>query len=109
MNATIESPTISGTPRRDSLGTASLALGVAGLLPLPGVVASVMAIALGLAAGVPDEHGRTRRSQSATAGIALGAASLVLFTVICTLVFVVLDYPMPHIATYHEPAACSCG
>src|SRR4051812_39424037 len=82
-----------------SLGTASVVLGVLGFLPVPGVLASVLAIALGVAARM-SEPTTQRTRQRATLGICLGAVSLTLLTAFCFVYFVLLGYPLPHIARY---------
>ena len=83
-----------------SLGTASMVLGVLGLLPIPGVLASVAAVALGLSTRMSDsatERGRQR----AAWGICLGGLSLAIFGGFCLVYFVLLGYPLPHITRYH--------
>jgi hypothetical protein len=76
---------------RHSLGTVALVLGVAGLLPIPGLVSAIGAVVCGhVAARDPDDnptHARTR--------VILGwlgiAAPLVFLFVYC----LVLGYPFP--------------
>jgi len=92
-----------GEPRRDALGTASLALGIAGFLPIPGLVASVMAVILGSLSGRLDADGRRRRSGVAVTGIVLGCVSIGLFLTICIVYFGVLGYPLPQIHRYQPP------
>jgi hypothetical protein len=88
----------------DGLGTASLALGVLGFFPIPGVFASLLAIVLGVAVHMSSTPASVASKQRATAGIALGATSLLLFIAFCVMYFGVLGYPLPHIAPYRpEP------
>lgn len=76
----------------DHLGTASLVLGVAGLLPVLPFVGSVAALVCGFLA---QTSGSTTERSRGSAGIALGwvgiAAPLVVLFVYC----VVLGYPFP--------------
>jgi Na+-driven multidrug efflux pump len=87
-------------PRRDSFGGAAVALGVLGFLPVPGVVASLLAIALGVtvrASASVTSHAR----QQANVAIVLGLVSVTLFGTFCFFYFVVLGYPLPHLAHNH--------
>jgi hypothetical protein len=70
----------------DTLGTISLALGVAGLLPLLPIIGSVAAIICGAVAG---------RGVRARVGIALGAFGLVAPLTVLFVYCVVLGYPFP--------------
>jgi hypothetical protein len=88
------------TVSQDGLGTASLALGILGFFPIPGVLASVVAIALGIAAYLGKTPASAAGKQRAMAGIALGAVSLLLFITFCVIYFGILGYPLPHIAPY---------
>jgi Domain of unknown function (DUF4190) len=103
----------SGTPDggadRDGLATASLVLGVAGFLPIPGLVASVSAVILGSLSGTRDADGTRRRSGAAVTGIVLGCISIGLFVVICIVYFGVLGYPLPQIHRYQPPAVTNCA
>jgi hypothetical protein len=88
------------TASYDGLGTASLALGLLGFLPIPGVFASVLAMVLGAIAHLTRGSAPADSRHRATAGIALGAASLFLFAGFCVVYFGVLGYPLPHITPY---------
>jgi hypothetical protein len=92
--------TASDEAKDASLGTASVVLGVLGFFPVPGVIASVLAIALGVAARLLEST-PPRGRQRATLGICLGTVSLVLFTAFCFMYFILLGYPLPHISRYH--------
>jgi uncharacterized protein DUF4190 len=92
--------TASDEAKEASLGTASVVLGVLGFFPVPGVIASALAIALGVVARL-SESATPRGRQRATLGICLGTVSLALFTAFCFVYFVVLGYPLPHISRYH--------
>jgi len=83
-----------------SLGTASLVLGILGFFPIPGMIASVLAVAVGLTARLSDSAS-TRTKQRATLGICLGVASVAIFGVFCFVYFTLLGYPLPHIHRYH--------
>ena len=87
----------------DGLGRSALVLGIASFLPIPGVIAAVLAIAVGAASGWRDESGRRRRSREGTTGIALGVASLCVFLAVCFVYFGILGYPLPQISHYHPP------
>jgi hypothetical protein len=77
--------------RSDSdLGTASLALGIAGLLPIPGFPAAVAAAICGWVARSRDD-----RSGRATAGLCLGLVGVLAPVVILFVYCVVLGYPFP--------------
>jgi hypothetical protein len=92
------------TASDQGLGTASLVLGVLGFFPIPGVLASVLAIVLGAIDHLTRSSSSASSKQRATAGIALGAASLLLFTAFCVVYFGILGYLLPHIAHYRpEP------
>jgi hypothetical protein len=95
--------------RRDGLATASLVLGIAGFLPIPGLVASVLAVILGSISGSRDADGTRRRSGAAVTGIALGCASIGLFLAICIIYFGILGYPLPQIHRYQPPSPTSCA
>jgi hypothetical protein len=95
--------------RRDGLATASLVLGIAGFLPIPGLVASVLAVILGSLSGSRDAEGTRRRSSAAVTGIALGCASIGLFLAICIIYFGILGYPLPEIHRYQPPSPISCA
>ena len=97
------------TPR-DGLATASLVLGVAGFLPVPGLAASVMAIVLGTLSGRRDADGRRRRNGAAVTGIVLGCVSIGLFLLLDVVYFGVLGHPLPQIHRYQPPVPshCSC-
>src|SRR5262245_53587755 len=89
-------PMIATPPQKQStMATASLVLGLAGLLPIPGLAGSIAALVCGYASlGTDDNRDRAR------AGIVLGwigvAAPLVFLFVYCVL----LGYPFP-IERYH--------
>jgi hypothetical protein len=85
----------------DGLATASMVLGMAAFLPIPGPAAGLIAIIVGIASGRTDNEGRRMRHRHATIGITLGAASLALLATVCLVYFVVLGYPLPHIGRYH--------
>ena len=97
-----------GGATRDGLATASLVLGIAGFLPVPGLAASVLAVILGSLSGTRDADGTRRRSGAATTGIVLGCISIGLFLVICIVYFGVLGYPLPQIHRYQPPSAGNC-
>jgi hypothetical protein len=94
---------------RDGLGTASLVLGIAGFLPIPGLAASVLAVILGSLSGTPAADGRRRRSSAAVTGIVLGCVSIALFITICIVYFGILGYPLPQIHRYQPPAISGCA
>jgi hypothetical protein len=59
----------------------------------------VLAIGLGLAARMSNAPtAQTRRR--ATLGIFLGGASVACFATFCFVYFIMLGYPLPHIARY---------
>jgi hypothetical protein len=84
----------------DGLAVASLILAVAGFLPIPGVLASVLAIVLGILSGDTGPDGRRRRSNAARAGIILASIAIGLFVAACIVYFGVLGYPLPRIHRY---------
>ena len=96
-------------PRRDGLAVASLILGIAGFLPIPGLAASVLAVILGALSGSKDADGRRHRSGAAVTGIVLGCVSIGLFLLICIIYFGVLGYPLPQIHRYQPPVPGSCA
>lgn len=73
-----------------SLATVSLVLGVAGLLPIPGLPAAVAAAICG---GVARSH--DRRCGRAAAGFWLGVIGVIAPLVALLVYFVVLGYPFP--------------
>jgi hypothetical protein len=99
--------TPNGGVSRDGLATASLVLGVAGFLPIPGLVASVFAVILGSLSGTRDADGTRQRSGAAVTGIVLGCISIGLFIVICVVYFGILGYPLPQIHRYQPPTVTS--
>jgi hypothetical protein len=94
---------------RDGLATASLVLGIAGFLPVPGLAASVSAVILGSLSGGPGGDGVRRRPPAAVTGIALGCIGIGLFVLICIVYFGVLGYPLPQIHRYTPPAPANCS
>jgi len=88
---------------RNGLGVASLVLGIAGFVPFPGVLASVLAIVLGRISGTQNANGNRSRSAAGTTGMVLGIVGLALFTAFCFTYFVVLGYPLPAIHRYQPP------
>jgi hypothetical protein len=79
----------------DALATASVILGVLGLLPIPGLPASVAAMVCGGIALARDG-----RSGRATAGLCLGVLGALLPIAFLVLYCGVLGYPFP-IHRYH--------
>lgn len=67
----------------DGLATASMVLGMAAFLPIPGPAAGLIAIIVGIASGRTDNEGRRMRHRHATIGITLGAASVALLATVC--------------------------
>jgi len=94
-------PATAVTNQPDGLATASMVLGMAAFLPIPGPPAALLAIIFGIVSGRTDNDGRRVRHRHATIGITLGAASLALLLTACFVYFVVLGYPLPHIGRYH--------
>ena len=96
----------------DGLATASMILGVASFLPIPGAAAGLVAVILGLASGLTSPGGKRVRHRQATIGITLGAISLGILVTLCFVYFVVLGYPLPHIGRYHPSSHhvgdCTC-
>ena len=84
----------------DGLAVASLILAIAGFLPIPGVLASVVAVVLGILSGDTGPDGRRRRSNTARAGIILASVAIALFVAACIVYFGVLGYPIPRIHRY---------
>jgi hypothetical protein len=84
----------------DGLAVASLTLAIAGFLPIPGLLASVVAVVLGVLSGETGPNGRRRRSGIARAGIILGLVAIGLFVTVGTVYFGILGYPLPHIHRY---------
>jgi len=91
LDSAVQTAPLAGT--RDGLGIASLILGVAGFLPVPGV--------LGWISGAPTEDGGRRRTGAGTTGLVLGIVGVALFGTICFVYFVVLGYPLPQIHRYY--------
>jgi hypothetical protein len=83
------------TRSESDLGTASLVLGIAGLLPIPGFPAAVAATICGWVA-----RSREDRSGRATAGLWLGVLGVLAPVVLLLIYCVVLGYPFP-IHRYH--------
>ena len=81
-------------------GAASLALGFAGFLPVPGVVASVLALVFGYLSHARSRAAGQEVSGLATAGIILGWVSIALFATFVVVYFVILGYPLPEIHRY---------
>jgi hypothetical protein len=81
------------TSTHASLGTVSAVLGGVGLLPIPGLAASLAALVCGLIAlrREPEPSERTR----ARAGAALGIVGVVLPLLALFVYCVVLGYPFP--------------
>jgi hypothetical protein len=99
VTTTTEDRTVaSGT--QDGLGTASLVLGILGFLPIPGVMASILAIVLGAATHLSGTNVSAAAKQRATIGIILGAVSVLILATICIIYFGILGYPLPHIEHY---------
>src|SRR5919199_6424398 len=94
-----------GEVPRDGLATASLVLGIAGFLPVPGIAASVLAVILGSLSGRRDADGRRRRNGAAVTGIVLGCVSIGLLLLIGIIYFGVLGYPLPQIHRYQPPTS----
>jgi hypothetical protein len=84
----------------DGLAVASVILAIAGFLPIPGVVASLVAVVLGVLSGDTDPDGQRRRSGTARAGIILALIAIGLFLTGCVVYFGILGYPLPHIHRY---------
>jgi hypothetical protein len=84
----------------DGLAVASLILAIAGFLPVPGALASLVAVVLGVLSGDTDPDGRRRRSGTARAGIILGLVAIGLLLIASTVYFGILGYPLPHIHRY---------
>ena len=99
---------VADTPR-EGLATASLVLGIAGFLPVPGLAASVSAVILGSLSGSRGGDGVRRRSPAAVTGIVLGCIAIGLFVLICVVYFGVLGYPLPQIHRYTPPAPTNCS
>jgi hypothetical protein len=79
----------------DGFGIASLVLGIAGLLPIPGLLSSVLALVFGYLS-----RSRRGRTQPGTAGIVLGWIGVTLAFAVFFVYFVVLGYPFPEIHRY---------
>ena len=91
---------LASEPRANGLGIASLILGVAGFLPIPGLTASILAVILGFLAG-KDSPSAGGRSRVATAGIVLGFVGIAMAAAISIVYFWILGYPLPQIHRYH--------
>jgi hypothetical protein len=79
----------------DGFGIASLVLGIAGLLPIPGLLSSGLALLFGYLS-----RSHRGNSQPATAGIVLGWIGVILGVTVMFVYFVVLGYPLPEIHRY---------
>jgi hypothetical protein len=84
----------------DGLAVASLILAVAGFLPIPGSLASVLALVLGVLSGDTGPDGRRERSNAARAGIILASVAIGLFVTASVVYFGILGYPIPRIHRY---------
>jgi hypothetical protein len=82
------------------VAVASVILAIAGFLPIPGVVASLVAVVLGVLSGDTDPDGHRRRSGTARAGIILALIAIGLFLAGGVVYFGILGYPLPHIHRY---------
>jgi hypothetical protein len=79
------------TGHRHSLGTVSLVLGVAGLLPIPGLVGAIAAVVCGHVAA----HDPRDNPTHARTGMILGWLGIVAPIVFLFVYCVVLGYPFP--------------
>jgi hypothetical protein len=91
-----------GQPRDENpRGTAALILGVASFLPIPGLLAGIVAIVLGATSRTVGANGRLCRTSAGWTGLILGSLSVSLFLAAGIVYFAVLGYPFPHPQRYH--------